>query len=71
MFDKFFQMGIQENGSQEEQNVYVIKSFIEDIFNNLDLSAVKKSFKNATLSEKGNAIFKKKHLKHFQIFMPR
>ena len=59
MFDKFFQMGIQENGSQEEQNVYVIKSFIEDIFNNHDLSAVKKYFKNATLSEKGNAIFKK------------
>ena len=59
MFDKFFQMGIQENGSQEEQNVYVIKSFIEDIFNNYDLSSVKKYFKNATLSEKENAIFKK------------
>ena len=59
MFDKFFQMGIQENGSQEEQNVYVIKSFIEDIFNNYDLSSVKKYFKNATLSEKENVIFKK------------
>ena len=54
-----FKWCIQENGSQEEQNVYVIKSFIEDIFNNLDLSAVKKYFKNATLSKKGNTIFKK------------
>ena len=41
MLDKFFQMGIKDNGSQEEQNVYVIKSFIDDIFNNHDLSAVK------------------------------
>lgn len=69
MFDKFFQMGIQDNGSQEEQNVYVLKSFINDIFNHHDLSAMKKYFKNATLSKKRNAIFKK--TKHFQIFMPR
>ena len=59
MFDKFFQMGVQDKGYREEQNVYVIKSFIDEIFNHHDLSSVKKYFKNATLSEKGNAIFKK------------
>ena len=41
MFDKFFEIGIQDKGSQEEQNVYVIKSFIDEIFNHHDLSSVK------------------------------
>ena len=38
-------MGIQDKGSQEEQNVYVIKSFIDEIFNHHDLSAVKNTLK--------------------------